>query len=248
MDSGIKWIVADEAILFRSLKKKRRDTTLLYQPHAIEKKGNSLAIVFRDRNLSDLIGFSYHNYDARIAVEDFMKHLKDIADYLSGKDILVTVAMDGENAWEYFPNDGHDFLELLYSRISESNFVKAVTVKEYLEAHPPESKIKHLAAGSWIYGNFNKWMDNPYKAKAWDWLSQARKELEETVKAPNYQLNEKIWKQIYIIEGSDWFWWYGEDPNGDFDKLFRMHLTNFYTLLSKDPPGYLKEPLTIDRQ
>ncbi len=82
-------------------------------------------------------------------------------------------------------------------------------------------------------------MNNPYKAKAWDWLLAARKELEESKK----EVSKLALKQMYILEGSDWFWWYGEDPDGSFDRLFRMHLTNFYTLLGKEPPEYLRSPL-----
>jgi alpha-amylase/alpha-mannosidase (GH57 family) len=255
IESGIKWIVTDEAILFKSLKKKKRDTKLLYQPHLLERKEGSLNIVFRDRNLSDLIGFVYHSWKAENAVDDFLTHLENInkafcANGAGDADILVTIAMDGENAWEYFANDGHDFLGLLYQKLSESKTIKTTTVSEYLKEHPAKLKIKHLATGSWIYGNFDKWMNNPAKAKAWDWLLDARKEVENMLQntqltTNNQQLttNELILKQMYILEGSDWFWWYGEDPNGSFDKLFRMHLTNLYTLLNKEAPGYLRDPL-----
>ncbi len=250
MESGINWIVTDEAILFKSLKKKKRDTGLLYQPHLLSREEGTLNVVFRDRNLSDLIGFVYHNWKTENAVADFMKQLEDISGAFKGNDgTLVTIAMDGENAWEYFSNDGHDFLGLLYQRLSESKTIKTTTVSEYLKEHPAKAKIKHLASGSWIYGNFNKWMDNPCKAKAWDWLLAARQELENsqarelTNPRTHEPTNKLALKQMYILEGSDWFWWYGEDPDGSFDRLFRMHLTNLYTLLEKEPPEYLRSPL-----
>jgi alpha-amylase/alpha-mannosidase (GH57 family) len=238
IEAGVNWIVADEAILFKSLKKKRRDASLIYQPHLLKREEGSLNIVFRDRNLSDLIGFVYHRMSAADAVADFLKHMENIALAFKDKDILVTVAMDGENAWEYYSRDGHDFLELLYQRLSEANFLKTTTPSEYLKTHPPQNEIKRLAAGSWIYGNFGKWIGNPQKVKAWEWLALARQELANT---EHRTLNtELIYKQMYILEGSDWFWWAGEDPDGSFDRLFRMHLTNFYTLLGKDIPEYLK--------
>ncbi len=243
IESGIKWIIADEAILFKSLKKKRRDTALLYQPYLLRRKDGNLNIIFRDRNLSDLIGFVYYSWSAKDAVNDFMKHLENIYLAFKEKDILVTVAMDGENAWEYFANDGHDFLETLYQRLSETSFLKTVTVSEYLAMQPGQSEIKRLATGSWIYANFDKWMGNPYKAKAWEWLALAREELERANGQTGKRANELAWKQIYICEGSDWFWWYGEN-HADFDRLFRMHLTNFYTLIDKDIPQYLNTPLT----
>jgi len=241
IQAGINWIVTDEAILFKSLKKKKRDTHLLYQPHLLKRKDGSLNIIFRDRVLSDLISFVYHSWRTEDAVGDLTGHLENIANGFNGQDVLVTIAMDGENAWEYYPGDGHDFLNSLYQRLSDSKIIKTVTVSEYLKEHPAKQKIKYLAPGSWIYGEFGKWIGSHYKNKAWECLVKAREELdnltglsEETVK--------KAYKQIYIAEGSDWFWWYGED-HGDFDELFRMHLSNFYTIIGKDTPEYLKTPL-----
>ncbi|MDD5500403.1 MAG: glycoside hydrolase family 57 protein [Candidatus Omnitrophica bacterium] len=235
-DSGIKWIVTDEAILFKSLKLKKRKSGLLYQPHILKRDESELHIVFRDRNLSDLIGFNYHNMKEADAVNDFMGHLENIHKAFKNEDILVTIAMDGENAWEFFRNDGHDFLELFYQRISECGFVKTTTVSEYLKKNPPKNKIKRLAAGSWIYGEFGKWIGNPEKVKCWEWLADARAALE---KAEN-PLDSLALKQMRVLEGSDWFWWAGEDPDGSFDRLFRLHLSNFYKIIKKEPPGYLK--------
>ena len=241
MLSGINWIVTDEAILFKSLSKKKRDTKLLYQPHLLKRKEGSLNIIFRDRALSDLIGFTYHGWKTKDAVADLMKHFKNISDAFDGKDMLVAIAMDGENAWEYYPDDGHEFLNLLYKELSDSKFVKTVTVSEYLKEHPAKNQIKHLAAGSWIYGEFAKWIGSHYKNKAWEYLTKARKEL-NNITGLNEETLRKAYKQIYIAEGSDWFWWYGDD-HGEFDPLFRMHLSNFYTIIGKDIPGYLKSPL-----
>lgn len=235
IESGIKWIVADEAILFKSLKIKRRNTELLYQPHLLKRKGGELNIVFRDRNLSDLIGFNYHGMKEADAVNNFMGHLENIDKAFKGKDTLVTIAMDGENAWEFFRNDGHDFLELFYRRISESNFVRTTTVSEYLKLNPAQNEIKRLSAGSWIYGEFGKWIGNPSKVKCWEYLTDARKALEKAKKP----VSEMALKQIYILEGSDWFWWAGEDPDGSFDRLFRLHLANFYKIIEQDTPAYL---------
>jgi alpha-amylase/alpha-mannosidase (GH57 family) len=234
MRSGIKWIVTDEALLFRSLGKKKRDTKLLYQPHIIKKDDLQLNIVFRDRNLSDFIGFVYHGMPEIDAVNDFIQHLENIDKTFKGQNTLVTIAMDGENAWEYYRNDGHDFLNLLYQRIQESPFIKTTTISEYLKDFPAKSEIKRLSAGSWIYGEFGKWIGSPAKVKAWEWLVDARKALEQSPEA-----DLLAWKQMYVLEGSDWFWWAGEDPDGSFDRLYRMHLVNFYKLLKKNIPGYL---------
>jgi len=235
IESGIKWIVADEAILFKSLKLKKRNTALLYQPHLLKRKKGQLNIVFRDRNLSDLIGFNYHGMKEADAVNNFMEHLQNIDKAFKGKDTLVTIAMDGENAWEFFRNDGHDFLGLFYRRISESDFVKTTTVSEYLKLSPAKNEIKRLSAGSWIYGEFGKWIGNPSKLKCWEWLADARKALEKA----KHPVSELALKQMYILEGSDWFWWAGEDPDGSFDRLFRLHLANFYELINQEAPTYL---------
>lgn len=240
-ESGISWIVADEEILFKSLRRKKRDTGLLYQPHYVKTDKGNLSIVFRDRNLSDLIGFEYYKWKTETAVDDFMKHMENIHRVFKDEDALVTVAMDGENAWEFYPNDGHDFLELLYKRLSESKIVRTTTVSNYLNKFPPKYEIKRLSCGSWIYGNFGKWIGNPYKVKAWEWLAMARRELEGA--KIGGRRAALAWKQMYILEGSDWFWWYGEDPHGGFDSLYRRHLTNFYTIIGKDIPEYLNKPL-----
>jgi alpha-amylase/alpha-mannosidase (GH57 family) len=246
IQSGMKWMVTDEAILFRSLKATKRDTKLLYQPYLLKREAGETAIVFRDRNLSDLIGFEYHRWNPQDAAADFLKHLENIATYFKRRDILVTIALDGENAWEYYKNDGHDFLDAFYQGLSQARFLKTVTMKEYLEKFSPRRTLRRLAAGSWIFGNYGKWIDNPYKVRAWECLTEAREAWETIIRSGDKlprDVLQKAWKQIHIAEGSDWFWWYGEDPNGDFDRLFRMHLSNFYTLIGKEIPAYLHLPL-----
>ena len=241
IESGIKWIVTDEAILFKSLRRKR-NSRALYQPYTLKREQGSLAVIFRDRNLSDLLGFTYPQWNAVDAVNDFMKHLENISGALKGRDALVTVALDGENAWEYYRNDGHEFLELLYARLSDAPFVKTVTPGDYLQRSPATTQLKRLAAGSWIYGEFSKWINNPYKNKGWEYLAIARQELQRMVDAGE-PVSDLAWKQMYIAEGSDWYWWFGEDYPGYFDRLYRMHLSNFYTLINKPVPGYLKKPV-----
>jgi alpha-amylase/alpha-mannosidase (GH57 family) len=237
MKNGINWIVTDETIILRTLKRKKRQAEDIYKPYLFECKNGKLTILFRDKNISDLLSFVYEHWDADKAVDDFMGHLVDINKYFKGKDCLVVVALDGENAWEYYKNDGIDFLNLLYSTISESKFIKAVTVSEYLSLNPSRTTINKLSPGSWIDGNFTKWIGNPTKNKAWELLFEARRLLDK-VDSPS----ELAWKQIRILEGSDWFWWYG-DKQRQFDELFRMHLKNFYKIINKNPSIDLDQPL-----
>ena len=240
---GINWIVTDEGILFKSLKKKKRLPELIYQPHLIKRKDGNLAVIFRDRNLSDLISFVYYQWDVKDAVNNFLYHLENIHKAYPDKSPLVCVALDGENAWEYYKNDGRDFLSLLYQKLSESDFIKTITVSEYLKNFPIKSQIKRIACGSWIYGQLNKWVGSPFKNRAWEVLTEAREKLEEVKSNLNPQELNLALKQIYILEGSDWFWWYGED-HADFDKLFRKHLINFYGLIKIPYPNYLEKPLS----
>lgn len=242
MQAGLKWIVTDEAILFRSLHKKRRDAKLLYQHHLLKREEGELYVIFRDRNLSDLIGFNYPSWEAQDAVIDFMKHLQNIAKAYEGKDVLVPIALDGENAWEYYKNDGQDFLNMLYESLAAADFVKTVTPSEYIAMKKCTSQIPRLAAGSWIYGEFSKWINNPVKNKGWEYLAIARQDMQKLIERGE-KISPLAWKQMHILEGSDWYWWFGEDYPGYFDKLFRMHLANFYTLINKPVPEYCHHPV-----
>lgn len=239
--SGVKWIVTDEAQLFKSINK-RRSGSVLYQPYLVEREDGPLTILFRDRNLSDLIGFLYHRWSTVDAVNDFMFHMENIAKAYKDENCLVTIAMDGENAWEYYPNDGHDFLNALYERLSESKTIQTVTVSEYLKKFPAKKKLERVRAGSWIYGDFQKWIGNQYKNKAWEYINEARALLEKVKDEIPQESRALAWKQMYILEGSDWFWWYG-DKAPEFDMLFRMHLSNFYRIIGREIPHHAQYPL-----
>jgi alpha-amylase/alpha-mannosidase (GH57 family) len=247
IQSELNWIITDEAVLFKSLGKKKRATSYLYRPYQLKRGKGAINIIFRDRNLSDLISFVYHRWKPENAAEDFVNHLRDIDQQFKRQNPLVVVALDGENAWEYYKNDGRDFLSSLYRRLSTSDFLKTTTVSEYLEMFPADDNLAYLEPGSWVNGNFNKWIGAKLKNKAWDYLTQARKELEE-IQNDDKQLavsdKDKLnlaWKQIYITEGSDWFWWYGDTDDKTFDQLFREHLSNFYHFLNKPIPKDLNK-------
>ncbi|MFH1202321.1 MAG: glycoside hydrolase family 57 protein [Candidatus Omnitrophota bacterium] len=240
-EAKINWVVTDEAILFKSLRKTKPQKSILYRPYSIEADSGHLNILFRDSNISNKIGFVYHRYKTEEAINDFMKSLDDAMLLLEGQDGLITIALDGENAWEYYPNDGWDFLSGIYKRISENPELKTVTVSEYLNMHPHEPKLNKISAGSWINADFTKWIGNYEKNLAWEYLAKAREELSQsTVHSP--QSMELAWKQIYVAEGSDWFWWYGDDVPS-FDSLFRRHLSNFYKLIERPVPDYLNKPI-----
>lgn len=237
MKAKLRWIVTDESLLWKTFKKIKRDGLLLYRPYSVKIKDESLSIIFRDKYLSDLIGFEYQHWRTKDAVDNFMHHLLKIKEYFGQKDCFLAVALDGENAWEYYRNDGRDFLRMLYGRIAETSYVKTVTVSEYLKSHPPCHRLPALATGSWIHGDLNKWMGHPAKNKAWDYLAEARNLLTE-----EHLKDERVMKQVHVLEGSDWFWWYG-DKNKAFDELYRLHLKNLYQMLGRAPSFDLNIPL-----
>ncbi len=252
---GISWLASDEEILWRSLARGKTHEAL-YRPYLLERGEGKLSIIFRDHTLSDLFGFVYHRWKETQAVEDFIKRLKKInAELPRGRNYLVPVILDGENAWEYYPNDGLDFLELLYGRLTDEKDIVCTTVKDFLAQNPPQDRISRLFAGSWINGNFSIWIGQEEKNLSWDYLARTRKDLLDFLKK-NPQIKdspeaELAWKNIYAAEGSDWNWWYGPEHSSaneeEFDRIYRMHLANVYIALGREVPDFLKIPIITQR-
>ena len=247
---GVKWAATDEEVLYNSLKKSGQKTDGI-QIHMVYEHGPGLKFLFRDHLLSDRIGFVYSGMDARKAVDDFTRHIKNVGSLLNDEldDAVIAVILDGENAWEYFPDDGTEFLNLLYEKLGTDPLIDMVTVSEAVEkvnARP----LKSLFAGSWINHNFRIWIGHPEDNAAWDLLSNARDQLVAFEKEnPNFDRSiiEKAWRQIYIAEGSDWCWWYGDEHRGshneEFDRAFRRHLIAVYEMLQLDVPFDLLNPI-----
>ncbi len=245
-DAGVKWIATDEGVLHQSLHDKALNQ---HQPFRAYHDGSSVDIVFRDHVLSDLISFVYNKEPADKAAEDFLAHVKKINESANGRQNLITVILDGENPWEFYPDAGKEFLNALFTLI-EREGIKTTTVGRYIEAYPPEKQIGDLHSGSWIDANFNIWIGKPQKNKAWDYIRHAFSETEGSLTQqsreddPNAQL---AFESLCAACGSDWFWWYDDDFDsafkGDFDRIFRTHLKNAYTLLGKDIPIFLFEPI-----
>lgn len=260
MEHGIEWLATDEDILFQSLKwDVRRDGSgflsnpeLLYKPYRYEKEDRHIDLIFRDQSLSDLISFHYSRMDAKDAANDCLRRIKKIGDSVKGriKRPLVTIAMDGENAWENYKNDGRDFFNYLYEGILREKDIIPVTISEYLREAEDTGSLSHCFAGSWIGHNFSIWIGHIEDNTGWSLLSETRDFLE--TEDPEKQ-NEDAWESIYIAEGSDWFWWYGDEHSSEndeiFDLLFRENLANVYRFLKKDPPEILSIPIILkDRE
>lgn len=249
-EAGLKWAATDEGILERTLHKiEMRAHTLtaaeLYQPYQVEIGGEAVSLIFRNHFISDQIGFVYYRWSVEDAVADFTAHLNNIRISLpeDGRRYIASVILDGENAWEYYRDGGKDFFDNFYGRLQNDAMIKTVRVSDYLEQNPPQRKISRLFAGSWINNNFKIWIGHEEDNLAWDYLSQARLALAGAASGDA----KTAWQEIYVAEGSDWCWWYGDDHSSEndaaFDALFRRHLKNVYNLIGRQPPGELELPI-----
>lgn len=255
MRQGFRWLCSDEGVLAASLRRPiERDSQGqvlapddLYRPYRMSTPAGDLALVFRDHRLSDLIGFSYCHVPVEKAVADFIGRLGHIharaqEETTANDPWLVTIALDGENCWEHYPQDGGPFLEALFSALSRDERFCGVTVSEFLAQFPPRVTLEHLHSGSWIEASFTTWIGDPVKNRAWDYLAQAR-----AVFAGVEQPSAAAWEALAAAEGSDWFWWFGAGNSSRldpvFDALFREHLQALYRYLGQTPPAVLDYPL-----
>ena len=259
VQAGLEWMISDEDVLARSLEGGLgRDgegrimaPEALYEPYRIEREGREVAMVFRDRVLSNLVGFDYYRMSAQDAVSDFMGRLRRIQEQQGDRDFLVTVALDGENAWEFYPRDGHDFLNALYTELDASPDVVSTTVGDFLHAMPNRRPLHRLFTGSWINASLDTWIGDPEHTVAWDLLADTRDWLDEYArKHPNkHEQLAGAWREILICEGSDWFWWFSRRHDSGMDVIwdnqYRLHLRNVYKLLEAKPPSRLFEPIIV---
>jgi alpha-amylase/alpha-mannosidase (GH57 family) len=256
---GLEWIATDEEILacsthgrvHRDSRGYVRNPELLYRPWKVSEGGHELSIVFRDHALSDQIGFHYQRSPGPAAASDFLGKLHAIGNACRHNPAtLVPVILDGENCWEYYPDGGVSFLRSVYEGAVKDPSVRPVTVGEFLREHPPAESLGRLFSGSWISHNFAIWIGHPEDNRAWDSLHETRKFLVKESQSGRHDPESlaRAWDEMFIAEGSDWFWWYGDDHSSAldalFDHLFRKHLRNVFTLLGADPPGSLFTPIS----
>jgi alpha-amylase/alpha-mannosidase (GH57 family) len=266
-EHGIEWIATDQRILRHS----KPHNLVHYYPYRVfpdtarKSDQDAVAVVFRDTELSDRIGFVYQNFRGRDAAEDFIRQIRAYRSDTDARDRLLTVILDGENAWEWYryDNDGKEFLHTLYRELTglqDNGQVKTVTMSEFIHGNPdrfvPAHRIRDMKSvhwlypGSWIRGNYDTWIGEEEENNAWELLLRARSDLErigiprpdprsEKPKRRTKKWYEYMaWESIYAAEGSDWFWWFGDDqiaPGGDepWDEGFRTHLTNVYRFAQK---------------
>jgi alpha-amylase/alpha-mannosidase (GH57 family) len=247
--TGFSWAASDNGVLARTL---QRDCSpaLTYRPYLWQQDGRELRMIFRDHHLSDLIGFVYARMDATEAAAHFLAQIRDkCRDVLAeGRDALVPIILDGENAWEYYDRNGRPFLRELYQRIQDDTAMSAITVSEALDRVPPE-RIGHIFPGSWIDANFDIWIGAEEDNRAWEYLLRARRAYDCAIAANsiNAEKQQLAFEELLIAEGSDWCWWYGPEHQSanrpEFDRLFRDHVANVYRVLGLQPPEELSQPI-----
>jgi alpha-amylase/alpha-mannosidase (GH57 family) len=242
--AGLNWIATDEDILSRSLKTAVAGRPeLLYRPYRVGDAGP--VVLFRDHAMSDRIGFQYQSWDPRAAAADFIAHVRDagrrFADATGGEVATVSVILDGENAWEYYDGGGRPFLRALYGALSAADDIRTVTMSE--AAATPAQALPSIFPGSWINGDFYIWIGHRDDHRAWDQLSDARTAFDQRADVVPAEARDRALEELLIAEGSDWFWWYGDDHSSDhdadFDDLFRRHLRNAYAALGAPIPEEL---------
>jgi hypothetical protein len=234
----------------------------LYRPYFVagptggSTTSEPVLMVFRDLLISDKLGFTYSNTPGEAAAADFMQRLENIRARLKEEGAtdphLVSVILDGENAWEHYDNDGVEFLNALYRNLSESATVKTVTPSEYLALFPDQQRLDALFPGAWFSPNYDTWIGEAEEATAWNYLGQVRRDLAEydiaKIKtAPSPEALQQAIDFMYLAEGSDWFWWYGADQSSGndeyFDEGFRALLAGVYESLGQPAPSFVNVPI-----
>ena len=238
---GIEWIATDEAILYKSLGNKEKKN--IYFPY----KFKDMLIGFRDHKLSDLIGFEYRYKEPHTAANSFLEALQNVQE--NNTDATLFIVLDGENAWEYYTNNGFDFLNALYTQIEQASWCQTITM-DMLKITQAKA-LEHLAAGSWINGTFDTWVGDTEKTRAWELLYMTKRDFERHASSLSKSVITQINAMFLVAESSDWFWWYGNDHHttfdNEFDLLFRNYLIEIYQLMQIMPQHDLFIPLVKNR-
>jgi alpha-amylase/alpha-mannosidase (GH57 family) len=256
-EEGVAWAATGQGVLANSLRKlgleHEQPQQYLYQPYKITNGQQDIVCFFRDDQLSDKIGFEYSKQYASEAVNDFVQSLENILSNSEGTPV-VSVILDGENAWEYYPYNGYYFLQELYQALVDHPDIQMTTFSDILAMQqaqqlPEPALLNDICAGSWVYGTFSTWIGEPAKNRAWDLLCEAKRQYDQHIHGLSLAAKEKCQQQLALCEGSDWFWWFGDYNNAQsvqsFDQLYRRNLSNLYHLLALTPPAHLSQPISL---
>ena len=265
-DLGFRWFATDEGVLgrtknigfWRDASGYPENGPELYTPWKLRRGDRELVGFFRDHYLSDLVGFVYSRMGAEAAAEDLHRRIRAIGDREpEGRTATVSLILDGENAWEYYPGNGREFLRRFYERISSDDQIRALTMREAVEAVTDPPCLEGIFPASWISANFDVWIGHAEDVRAWDLLRDARAAFERAknrggLRSPTTPGEwtpdgRRAYEAVLAAEGSDWCWWYGPEHasanDADFDRLYRKHLTDIYNALGEPPPDALAQPI-----
>ncbi|HKW89842.1 MAG TPA: glycoside hydrolase family 57 protein [Candidatus Acidoferrales bacterium] len=262
-EMGFKWFATDEGILGRTLNVAfwrdssgfPQNSRELYSPWKFRVGGREITGLFRDHYLSDLIGFVYSRMGAADAAEDFHRRLRAIGEQAGeARPATVSIILDGENAWEYYPGNGREFFRQLYSRIEKDPEIRSLTVSEAIANAGDIPSRDSIFPGSWINANFDIWIGQEEDIRAWDLLREARDAYSNAQAAaqsdPSSAANVNLpaaYESLLAAEGSDWCWWFGPEHSSandaEFDELFRKHLAAVYAALGREAPEALAHPV-----
>ncbi len=244
---GIRWMASGENVLRNSLEKSSFIDASTHRPYQLPQ--SKISCFFRDDNLSDLIGFSFAEWHADDAVDHFIHHLENISTFLGEEqqDYVIPIVLDGENAWEHYPENGYYFLSTLYQRLAAHPQLELTTFSHCLDL--PTVELPTLITGSWVYGTLTTWIGDKDKNRGWEMLIEAKQVYDRKIDTLSPEKRAEAEQQLAMCEGSDWFWWFGDYNPGDvvrdFDQLFRLHLTNLYRILDESPPYCLQQAFTF---
>jgi len=263
-DQGFRWFATDEGVLGRTLgigfgrdaSGIPENADRMYSPLKVSRNGKEIVGFFRDHMLSDLVGFVYSRMGAMAAAEDLHQRLRCIGERIhTGGPLTVSIILDGENAWEYFPNSGREFLKQFYRRIESDPDIHALTASEAIAAAGEIRSVETIVPGSWINANFDIWIGDREDLAAWSMLRKAREAFAKAKKlreqnsdgAPSEEKLAAAYNALLAAEGSDWCWWYGPEHStyndAEFDAFYRTLLTEVYLKIGAEPPGELAEPI-----
>ena len=254
---GVRWAATSESVLRGCLEERgelvaateESPVTRLYR-----QPGHELTLLFRHDELSDLIGFTYSKWHGDDAVRHFVEQLEHLARRENADGTrLVLIALDGENAWEYYPFNGFYFLQGLYRALADHPLLELTTPSEFLKRTPAASALPRVVAGSWVHGTLSTWIGDPDKNRGWDLLVEAKQACDRVLAAGTVtpEHRRQIEHQLALCESSDWFWWFGDynpyEAVRDFDALFRHQLTCLYQLLLLPVPANLSQTISVGR-
>jgi alpha-amylase/alpha-mannosidase (GH57 family) len=261
---GFRWFATDEGVLGRTLNigfsrdaaGYPENAAQLYSPWRWRRGGREMVGFFRDHYLSDLLGFVYSRMSAEAAAEDLHRRIRLVGERATGPHPpTLSLILDGENAWEYYPGNGRDFLRRLYARIQNDPDIRALTPSEAIDAAGEIPTLDRIFPASWIDANFDVWIGDREDVRAWDMLAEAREVYTHAVDAslhgdrgaPDPVQLARAYESILAAEGSDWCWWYGPEHSSandaEFDALFRLHLREVYVALGEPVHDAIARPI-----